>query len=105
LIKKDTPPMAKKANNVHKNTLKKKQVEKSDLEGHELSWDVVHSSLKSQRLKKIAGFFLLLLSVFMFLSFASYLFTWKSYDAWLDGMLFNWSFLSDPRHTYQQYNG
>ncbi len=88
--------MAKKANSVHKNTLKKKKAEKNDLEGHELSWEVVHSSLKSQRLKKITGFFLLLLSVFMFLSFASYLFTWKSYDAWLDGMLFNWSFLSDP---------
>lgn len=90
--------MANKSNSFKKNTLKKKKEAKSDLEGNELSWDVVQSSLKSRRLKKAVGFFFVLLSVFMLLSFVSYLFSWKYDDALLNGRLFNWALLTD-RHV------
>jgi DNA segregation ATPase FtsK/SpoIIIE, S-DNA-T family len=89
--------MANNTNSFKKNTLKKKKEAKSDLEGNELSWDIVQNSLKSRRLKKATGFFLILVSVFMLLSFISYLFSWKFDDALLDGRLFNWALLSDKQ--------
>lgn len=85
--------MARKSNTFKKNTLKGKKTSSSDLEGNELSWDVLQESLKSRRLKKTIGFFLILLSVFMALSFISYFFSWKQDDAFLDGKLFNWDLL------------
>lgn len=87
--------MARKSNSFKKNTLKGKKNAGSDLEGNELSWDVIQGSVKSQRLKKTLGFFFLLFSVFLTLSFISYLFTWRYDDAMLDGKLFNWALLTD----------
>jgi len=87
--------MARKSNSFRKNTLKGKKDPGSDLAGNELSWDVIQTSLRSRRLKKITGLFLILLSVFMLLSFISYLFSWKFDDAMLDGKLFSWSLLTD----------
>jgi DNA segregation ATPase FtsK/SpoIIIE, S-DNA-T family len=89
--------MASNSNSFRKNTLKKKKEAKSDLEGNELSWDIVQNSLKSRRLKKTIGLFLILFSVFMLLSFISYLFSWKFDDALLDGRLFNWALLTDKQ--------
>ena len=87
--------MARKSNSFKKNTLKGKKNAGSDLEGNELSWDVIQGSVKSQRLKKTLGFFFLLFSVFLALSFISYLFTWQYDDAMLDGKLFNWALFTD----------
>ena len=89
--------MASNSNSFKKNTLKKKKEAKSDLEGNELSWDIVQNSLKSRRLKKTTGLFLILFSVFMLLSFISYLFSWKFDDALLNGRLFNWALLTDKQ--------
>ena len=51
--------------------------------------------VRNQRLRKAAGFSLILLSVFLLLSFISYFFSWKADDAMLDGRTLNWGLLTD----------
>ncbi len=51
--------------------------------------------VRNQRLRKAAGFFLVLLSVYLLLSFLSYLVSWKADDALLDGRTLNWALLTD----------
>ena len=87
--------MTQRGNAFKKNTFRKKKKEKSDLDGNELSMGTVKSFFGGDRLKRILGLFLLLLSVFLSLAFISYLFSWKYDDALLDGRIFNWSLLTD----------
>ncbi|MDR4987290.1 MAG: DNA translocase FtsK 4TM domain-containing protein [Bacteroidales bacterium] len=55
----------------------------------------VKDFFRDQRLRKALGLFLILMSVFLLLAFASYLFTWKSYDYLVDSRTVNWELLSD----------
>lgn len=88
--------MPAQTNQYRKNTYKKqKKDEGHDLEGREVTISSLKTFFKSQRLKKTLGLFFLLLSVFLFLAFVSYLFTWTADDAWLDGKTINWGFLTD----------
>jgi DNA segregation ATPase FtsK/SpoIIIE, S-DNA-T family len=52
-------------------------------------------SLKDQRVRKITGLLLILTSLYLFLSFTSYLFNWKADDSIFDGKTFNWGLISD----------
>ncbi len=60
-----------------------------------MGWNSLANFFKDQRLGKAFGLFFILLSVFLFLAFISYLFTWKNYDHLVDGRTINWSLLTD----------
>ncbi len=87
--------MQNKPRNIKRNTFKAKKQKRSDLEGNELSVKSFREFLRSKRLRKTAGLFFILLSVFMLLSFVSYLFSWKADDDLLNGKVFNWELLVD----------
>jgi DNA segregation ATPase FtsK/SpoIIIE, S-DNA-T family len=97
--------MTQKSNAFKKNTYKKKKEGKSDLEGNELSFGEVKSFLRGGRLQKITGLFLLLFSLFLVLSFSSYLISWKFDDALLDGRIFNWELLTDKEVVVENFMG
>lgn len=97
--------MTQRGNALKKNTFRKKKREKSDLDGNELSMGTVKSYFGGDRLKKILGLFLLLLSVFLSLAFISYLFSWKYDDAVLDGRIFNWGLLTDKETVVDNIMG
>lgn len=81
--------------NKPKNSFKDKKKEARSSEGKELSWKESLGLLKSQRLKKTAGFFLIISAAFLFLSFLSYFFSWKADDDILNARVFNWALLTD----------
>ncbi len=88
--------MPGKANQFKKNTYKQKSKNSgSDIEGREITFSSIKSFFKSQRLRKSVGLFFVLLSVYLFLAFTSYLFTWTADDTWLDDRTFNWALLTD----------
>ncbi|HSV89340.1 MAG TPA: DNA translocase FtsK 4TM domain-containing protein [Bacteroidales bacterium] len=87
--------MQNKARNFKRNTYKEKSEKKSELSGNELSWSSVGNFFRSKRLRKTIGLFFALLSVFLILSFVSYLFTWQADDDLLNGRTFNWALLVD----------
>ncbi len=88
-----------------KNTFRSSNNASSELDGNELSWKIVGDSLRSQRLKKIIGLFLLVLGAFLTLASISYLFTWRFDDALLDGQVINWSLLSDRHLEVENFMG
>lgn len=83
--------------NIKKNTLKSKNGKKpkSKKQGQKMGWPSFVNFFKDQRLRKAFGLFFILLSLFLFLAFLSYLFTWKTYDHLVDGRTINWSLLTD----------
>ncbi len=88
--------MSPKTNTYKKNVYKTdKGQSNTDLEGREITWSSLRDFFKSKRLRKAIGLFFLLSSVFMALAFFSYLFTWKTDDALLDGRTLNWELLTD----------
>jgi S-DNA-T family DNA segregation ATPase FtsK/SpoIIIE len=90
--------MQNKPKNLKRNTFKEKKEKsekKSELSGNELSWGSLERFFRSNRLRKTVGLFFVLLSVFLILSFVSYLFTWKADDDLLNGRTFNWGLLVD----------
>ena len=88
--------MPAKSNQYKKNTFKPQEKKSgTDLEGREITLSSLKAFFRSQRLKKTLGLFFLLMSVFLSLAFISYLFTWRTDDAWLDGKTINWRFLTD----------
>ncbi len=87
--------MQNKPRNIKRNTFKAKKQKKTDLEGNELSINSFKEFMRSKRLRKTVGLFFILLSVFLLLSFISYLFSWKADDDLLNGRVFNWDLLVD----------
>ncbi len=89
--------MSSKTNKPPKNTFKRpKEQASGDIEGNEVSWSSVRAFFRDKRLRKAFGLFFVLLSVYLFLAFVSYLFSWKADDSILDGRSLNWALLSDP---------
>lgn len=97
--------MERKPRNIKKNTFKGKKESRSDLSGNELSGKSFKEFLRSQRLRKTIGLFFILLSLFLLLSFTSYLFSWKADDSLLDLKTFNWSLLVDETITAENIMG
>ncbi|MBW6497546.1 MAG: DNA translocase FtsK [Bacteroidales bacterium] len=87
--------MQNKPRNIKRNTFKAKKQKKTDLEGNELSVNSFNEFMRSKRLRKTLGLFFILMSVFLMLSFISYLFSWKADDDLLNGRVFNWDLLVD----------
>ncbi len=88
--------MSPKTNTYKKNVYKSEKGQaNTDLEGRDITWSSLRDFFKSKRLRKATGLFFLLASVFMALAFFSYLFTWKTDDALLDGRTLNWELLTD----------
>lgn len=87
--------MQNKPRNLKKNSFRAKKEKKTDLEGNELSWGSFREFLRNKRLRKIIGLFCILFSLFLLLSFISYLFSWKADDDLLNGRVFNWDLLRD----------
>ncbi len=83
--------------NIKKNTFKSKNGKKSGNKksGQKFRQASLSEFLKDQRLSKAFGLFFILLAVFLFLAFTSYLITWKSYDYLVDGRTINWALLRD----------
>jgi len=97
--------MERKPRNIKKNTFRGKKQKRSDLDGNELSGKSFREFLRSKRLRKTIGLFFILLSVFLVLSFVSYLFSWKADDSILDGKVFNWDLLVDASITADNMMG
>lgn len=87
--------MQNKPRNLKRTTSDKKNSANSEFKGNELSWQSFGRFLRSKRLSKSVGLFFIVLSVFLFVSFVSYLFTWKADDDLLNGRMFNWQMLFD----------
>ncbi|MDX9942258.1 MAG: DNA translocase FtsK [Bacteroidales bacterium] len=87
--------MRNKPRNLKKNAYRAKKDKKTDLEGNELSLGSIKEFMQNKRLRKIIGLFFILLSLFLLLSFISYLFSWKADDDLLNGRVFNWDLLKD----------
>lgn len=97
--------MERKPRNIKKNTFKGKKEGRNDLSGNELSGKSFKDFLRSKRLGKTIGLLFILLSVFLLLSFISYLFSWKADDSLLDTKAFNWSLLVDASVTADNIMG
>ncbi len=82
-------------NTFKKNTFKSSTKARAGNKGEKKTWPGSGKLFSDSRLRKAAGLFMVLLSVFFLLSFASYLFSWKADDALLDGRSFNWALLTD----------
>ena len=82
------------AQNTFKEKPKKDQYQ-DDLKGQKFSLKKSFQSLKDKRVRKISGLFLILISLYLFLSFTSYLFNWKVDDDLFAGRPFNWQLLTD----------
>jgi len=82
-------------NTFKKNTFKSSQKTGAGKNGKKKKWPGPGKFSSDSRVRKAAGLFMVLLSVFLLLSFISYLFSWKSDDALLDGRSFNWALLTD----------
>ena len=87
--------MQNKPRNLKRTTSDKKNSANSEFKGNELSWQSFGRFLRSKRLSKSVGLFFIVLSVFLLVSFVSYLFTWKADDDLLNGRMFNWQMLFD----------
>ena len=87
--------MRNKPRNLKRNSYRAKKEKKTDLEGNELSLGSFKEFVRNERLRKIIGLFFVLFSLFLLLSFISYLFSWKADDDLLNGRVFNWDLLKD----------
>ena len=82
-------------NTFKKNTFKSAENTRAEKKGRKKAWSRPGKFSSDSRVRKAAGLFMVLLSVFLLLSFVSYLFSWKADDALLDGRSFNWALLTD----------
>ncbi len=87
--------MQKKSNKFKNNNFKKKDKPKDDLKGNELSGEKFTNFFKSNKLKKIVGLFLIILSFYLVLAFSSYLSSWKAEDDIFANKVFNWELVFD----------
>lgn len=90
--------MRKKRNNPPQNKYKAKDPgdnKKDDLKGNEFTLRKFFSSFKDQRYRKIFGLLLIVISLYLFLAFSSYLFSWKTDDDLLNGKALNLELLTD----------
>ncbi len=78
-----------------KNSFKEKKEAKASKKGKKVSLKLSMDFFKSQRLKKVLGFFLIISSVFLFLSLLSYIFSWQADDDILSEKAFNWDLLAN----------
>lgn len=101
--------MRKKKNNQTKNIFKPKsngeKSKKDDLKGNEFSLKKFFASFKDQRLRKIVGLLLVITSLYLFLSFSSYLVNWKADDSLIDDRTFNVELLTDTEIKAQNLMG
>ncbi len=97
--------MERKPRNIKKNTFRGTKETRSDLSGNELTGKSFKEFLRSKRLRKTIGLFFILLSLFLLISFISYLFSWKADDSLLDTKAFNWSLLVDESVTTENVMG
>jgi S-DNA-T family DNA segregation ATPase FtsK/SpoIIIE len=97
--------MQNRPRNIKKNSTRTKKDRNSDLRGNELSVKSFKEFLQSNRLRKSIGLFFILLSIFLLLSFVSYLFSWKVDDDVLNGRVFNWELLADTSITTDNMMG
>ncbi|TVQ88719.1 MAG: DNA translocase FtsK [Bacteroidetes bacterium] len=101
--------MRKKKNNQTKNIFKPKsngeKSKKDDLKGNEFSLKKFFASFKDQRLRKIVGLLLVITSLYLFLSFSSYLVNWKADDSLIDDRTFNIELLTDTEIKAQNLMG
>ncbi len=91
--------MRKNKPNSPKNTFKDKPApgtaKKDDLKGNEFSFKKFFQSFKDQRYRKIFGLLLIIVSVYLFLAFTSYLFHWQDDDFYLEDKAFSFGLLLD----------
>ncbi len=76
-----------------------------DIEGRDITWSSVRDFFMNKRLRKTAGLFFVLLSLFLLLAFVSYLFSWKADDSVLNGRSLNWELLSDTTVAVENMMG
>ncbi len=98
--------MSPKSNTFKKNIYRsEKGKANTDLEGRDLTWSSLRNFFKNKRLRKATGLFFVLASLFMMLAFLSYLFSWKTDDAMLDGRTLNWGLLTDASVDVANFMG
>ncbi|MFN2395988.1 MAG: DNA translocase FtsK 4TM domain-containing protein [Bacteroidales bacterium] len=101
--------MRKKNNNPPKNTFKPKsegkKAKKDDLKNNEFSLKKFFVSFKDQRWRKIFGLLLIIISLYLFLSFGSYLVNWKSDDSMINDRTFDIELLADTEIQAQNSMG
>lgn len=87
--------MPKNNNTFKKNTLKQEPKAEKDLSQPIISTENIKSFFSDGRFRKISGLFLLIVSLYLVLAFASYLFNWKAEDSIFRDRLFDWKLLFD----------
>ncbi|MFW5758067.1 MAG: DNA translocase FtsK [Bacteroidota bacterium] len=101
--------MRKKRTNPPKNTFKSPPKEntpqKKDNRKKAFSWNQFTSSFQDKRWRKIIGLLTIVVSLYMFLSFSSYLFNWQTDDDILRGNDFNWQLLTNKDINVQNLMG
>lgn len=98
--------MRKKNGNAAKNTFKPKasaeKIPKDDLKGNEITFKKFFTSFKDQRWRKIFGLLLIIISIYLFLAFTSYMGNWRWDESITDQKSFNMELLLDS--TIQPQN-
>jgi DNA segregation ATPase FtsK/SpoIIIE, S-DNA-T family len=101
--------MRKKKTEPPKNTLKDKPAtkngKKDDLKGQELKFKTFLSSFRDKRIRRIFGLLLIIMSVYLFLAFTSYLFHWQDDDSYLEDKVFRLGLLIDNSIVAQNLMG
>lgn len=87
--------MSKKVNKPKQNTLKQEHRPEKDLSQPIMTGQKLKSFFSDGRFRKISGLFFILVSIYLFLAFTSYLFNWKSEDSIFSNRLFDWGLLFD----------
>lgn len=83
-------------NTFKKNAFKSSGKSSAKKKGGKKPWSGLGKLPDNSRARKATGLFLVLFSMFLLMSFISYLFSWKADDVLLDGRSFNWALLTDP---------
>ncbi len=101
--------MRKKRTDLPKNTFKSKPKEntppKKGTRNKTFSWNQFTSSFKDKRWRKIIGLLAIVISLYMCLSFFSYLFNWQTDDDILRGNTFDWQLLTNKDINAQNLMG
>ncbi|MFP4288902.1 MAG: DNA translocase FtsK [Bacteroidales bacterium] len=101
--------MRKKRTSPPKNTFKSPPKEntpkKKDTRKKTFSWNQFTSSFQDKRWRKIIGLLIIVISLYLFLSFSSYLFNWQTDDDILRGNDFNWQLLTNKDINAQNLMG
>ncbi|MFW5687539.1 MAG: DNA translocase FtsK 4TM domain-containing protein [Bacteroidota bacterium] len=107
--------MRKKKTNPPKNTYKDKPTngngkggntaKHNDLKGEKFKWKYLFGSFRDNRYRKILGLLLIIVSLYLFLSFTSYLFNWQDDDSYLSNKTFDFTLLADHSVIAQNMMG